>query len=129
MKCFIILMTFLAYASAKYNLPLSQEHKAVENNYLDECAKEVVISIKTSALRDGKLDEMKCFVYCMLKKEEFIENHKLVPAKVLAKFGPLAGEDVVKEAEHTCDEIQGIHICDTALQVFECYLGFVEKFI
>ncbi|KAM8713731.1 hypothetical protein ACLKA7_013971 [Drosophila subpalustris] len=125
MKCFIILMTFLAYASAEFNLPLSQ---AEVKNYGDECAKEVSISLEKSPLRDGKFVEMQCFFYCVLKKTKYFKNHKFIPAELLAKLGPLAGEDVVKEAEHTCDEIQGIDICDTALQVFECYFGFVKKF-
>ncbi|XP_017051277.1 general odorant-binding protein 56d [Drosophila ficusphila] len=124
MKFLIVLTAILAMSAAE--LQLSDEQKAVVHANGALCAQqEGITKDQALALRNGKFDDtdakVKCFANCFLEKAGFLIDGKVQPDVVLAKLGPLAGEDKVKAVQAKCDSITGSDKCDTAYQLFQCY--------
>ncbi|EDW91459.2 general odorant-binding protein 56d [Drosophila yakuba] len=124
MKFLIVLSAILAMSSAE--LQLSDEQKAVAHANGALCAQqEGITKDQAIALRNGNFEnsdpKIKCFANCFLEKTGFLINGEVQPDVVLAKLGPLAGEDAVKAVQAKCDAIKGADKCDTAYQLFECY--------
>eukprot|EP00099_Drosophila_melanogaster_P012298 NP_001286619.1 Odorant-binding protein 56d, isoform B [Drosophila melanogaster] len=124
MKFLIVLSVILAISAAE--LQLSDEQKAVAHANGALCAQqEGITKDQAIALRNGNFDDsdpkVKCFANCFLEKIGFLINGEVQPDVVLAKLGPLAGEDAVKAVQAKCDATKGADKCDTAYQLFECY--------
>ncbi|XP_016988068.1 general odorant-binding protein 56d [Drosophila rhopaloa] len=124
MKFLIVLSAVLAITVAE--LQLSDEQKAVAHANAALCIQqEGITKEQATALRNGNFEDsdqkVKCFANCFLEKTGFLIDGKVQPAVVLAKLGPLAGEDAVKAVQAKCDSITGADKCDTAFKLFECY--------
>ncbi|XP_016927933.2 general odorant-binding protein 56d [Drosophila suzukii] len=124
MKFLIVLSAILAISFAE--LQLSDEQKAVAHANGALCAQqEGVTKDQAIALRNGNFGDsdpkVKCFANCFLEKTGFLIDGEVQPAVVLAKLGPLVGEDTVKAVQAKCDSTKGADKCDTAFQLFQCY--------
>ncbi|KAH8279298.1 general odorant-binding protein 56d [Drosophila bipectinata] len=124
MKFLIVLSAILALTAADLNLSDEQKATAHANGAL--CAQQEGITKEQAlALRGGNFEnadpKVKCFANCFLEKTGFLVDGQVQPDKVLAKLGPIAGEDNVKAVQAKCDSIKGADKCDTAFQLYECY--------
>ncbi|XP_017032897.1 general odorant-binding protein 56d [Drosophila kikkawai] len=124
MKFLVVLSAILAVSVA--DLQLSDEQKAAAHANGALCAQqEGITKDQALALRAGNFDnvdeKVKCFANCFLEKTGFLVDGQVQPAVVLAKLGPLAGEDNVKAVQAKCDSLKGADKCDTAFQLYQCY--------
>ncbi|KAH8401465.1 hypothetical protein KR009_005731 [Drosophila setifemur] len=124
MKFLIVLSAILAVSSAQLNL--SDEQKATAHANGAFCAQqEGITKDQAVALRGGNFDvsdpKVKCFANCFLEKSGFLVDGQIQPEVVLAKLGPIAGEDAVKAVQAKCDSTKGSDKCDTAFQLYQCY--------
>ncbi|KAH8389273.1 general odorant-binding protein 56d [Drosophila serrata] len=124
MKFLVVLSAILAVSVA--DLQLSEEQKAVAHANGALCAQqEGITKDQAIALRAGNFEnadeKVKCFANCFLEKTGFMVDGQLQPTVVLAKLGPLAGEDNVKAVQAKCDSLKGADKCDTAFQLYKCY--------
>ncbi|KAH8270769.1 hypothetical protein KR018_001021 [Drosophila ironensis] len=124
MKFLIVLAAIVALSAAQLNL--TDEQKATAHANGAACAQQEGITKEQAlALRGGNFDDsdpkVKCFANCFLEKSGFLVDGQIQPAVVLAKLGPIAGEDNVKAVQAKCDSIKGADKCDTAFQLYQCY--------
>ncbi|KAH8285202.1 hypothetical protein KR054_006153 [Drosophila jambulina] len=124
MKFLVVLSAILAVSLA--DLQLSDEQKAVAHANGALCAQqEGITKDQALALRAGNFEnpdeKVKCFANCFLEKTGFLVDGQVQPSVVLAKLGPLAGEDNVKAVQAKCDSLKGSDKCDTAFQLYKCY--------
>ncbi|XP_022230272.1 general odorant-binding protein 56d [Drosophila obscura] len=124
MKLLIVLSALVAVSVA--DLQLSEEQKATAHANGALCIQqEGITKDQAQALRAGNFEDsdpkVKCFANCFLEKAGFLANGQIKPDIVLAKLGPLAGEDNVKAVQAKCDSLKGADNCDTAYQLFQCY--------
>ncbi|XP_017123108.1 general odorant-binding protein 56d [Drosophila elegans] len=124
MKFLIVLTAVLAFTAAE--LQLSDEQRAVAQANGALCIQqEGITKEQATALKAGDFSDtdpkVKCFANCFLEKTGFLIDGQVQPAVVLAKLGPLGGEDTVKAVQAKCDGIKGSDKCDTAYQLFQCY--------
>ncbi|KAI8038534.1 hypothetical protein M5D96_008439 [Drosophila gunungcola] len=103
MKFLIVLTAVLAFTAAQEGI-----------------TKEQAVALKAGDFADTD-PKVKCFANCFLEKTGFLIDGQVQPAVVLAKLGPLGGEDTVKAVQAKCDGIKGSDKCDTAYQLFQCY--------
>ncbi|XP_017145883.1 general odorant-binding protein 56d [Drosophila miranda] len=124
MKLLIVLSALVALAVA--DLQLSDEQKATAHANGALCVQQEGITKEQAlALRAGNFEDIdpkvKCFANCFLEKAGFLADGQIKPDVVLAKLGPLAGEDTVKAVQAKCDSLKGSDNCDTAFQLYQCY--------
>ncbi|KAH8258036.1 hypothetical protein KR038_004866 [Drosophila bunnanda] len=124
MKFLVVLSAILAVSLAE--LQLSDEQKAAAHANGAFCVQqEGITKDQAVALRAGNFEnadeKVKCFANCFLEKTGFLVDGQVQPAVVLAKLGPLAGEDNVKAVQAKCDSLKGADKCDTAFQLYKCY--------
>ncbi|XP_068144951.1 general odorant-binding protein 56d-like [Drosophila tropicalis] len=125
MKYLIAVVAFVALASANV-LQLTDEQKLAAIQRAKECGQqEGVTREQALALRAGNFEDtdpkVKCFANCFLEKSGFVVDGNIKPDVVLAKLGPIAGQDKIKEIQGKCDSIKGTDKCDTSYQLYKCY--------
>ncbi|XP_017093341.1 general odorant-binding protein 56d [Drosophila bipectinata] len=123
MKVIIVLAAFAVMASA---LELTDTQKAEVKARAKACAEqEGITKLQAVALRSGNFADpdpkVKCFANCFLEKSGFVANGQIKPDVVLAKLGPIAGEQKVKEVQAKCDSIKGADKCATSYELYKCY--------
>ncbi|EDW74830.1 Odorant-binding protein 56e [Drosophila willistoni] len=125
MKYLIVVVAFVALASANV-LKVTDEQKLAAIQRAKECGQQEGISREQAlALRAGNFEDtdpkVKCFANCFLEKSGFVVDGNIKPDVVLAKLGPIAGEDKIKEIQGKCDSLKGADKCDTSYQLYKCY--------
>ncbi|KAH8401466.1 hypothetical protein KR009_005730, partial [Drosophila setifemur] len=105
---------------------LSPAQKAEIRERAKACAEQEGISKEQAiALRSGNFQDtdpkVKCFANCFLERTGFESNGVIQPNEVLAKLGPLFGEQKVKAVQAKCDSIKGADKCATSYELYKCY--------
>ncbi|KAH8270838.1 hypothetical protein KR018_006678, partial [Drosophila ironensis] len=83
-------------------------------------SKEQAIALRAGVFTDSD-PKIKCFANCFLEKSGFLVNGQVQPDVVLAKLGPIAGEQTVKDVQAKCDSIKGADNCETGYEIYKCY--------
>ncbi|CAD7012644.1 unnamed protein product [Ceratitis capitata] len=124
----IILITFLVlFALAAANELKS--HKPARNHKIyEDCMKESGASVaQLEALKKGDFNSIdnkaKCFLKCLEDNKGILTNGMPNEAGIRKKIhAPPAGNGVSKDLLAKCNGLKGADECDTAYQIYKCFM-------
>ncbi|XP_050323076.1 general odorant-binding protein 56d-like [Bactrocera neohumeralis] len=126
MKSYILLATLISLSAvATHELKSNKSTQA--HQYYEICLKESGASAaQLDALKKGDFnaidDKAKCFLKCVQNKKGILENGMPNEAAIHKVMTPTVGNSAPKNTLAKCNGLKGANECDTAFQIYKCYL-------
>nr|XP_036230479.1 general odorant-binding protein 56d-like [Bactrocera oleae] len=127
MKLNIFVATLISLSAVVAAHELKSNKPTQAHQYYEHCLKESGASAaQLDALKRGDFnaidDKAKCFLKCLENKKELLKNGVPNEAGKGKLPMPAIGNSAPRNVLAKCNGLQGANECDTAFQLYKCYL-------